>query len=72
MSKPNFAAMPIAALKAYVLNHRTNDEAFDALADRVHTEGVELQSLEHLTELIETKQKIVSISQSNWTVRSIV
>ena len=57
MTKPNFAAMTIADLRAYVLNHRTEDEAFYALADRVHTEGVELQSLEHLTTLIETKQK---------------
>lgn len=32
---------------------RTDDEAFYALADRVPTEGVELQPLEHLTELIE-------------------
>lgn len=58
MRKPNFAAMSIADLRAYVLSHRTDDEAFYALADRIHTEGVELQSLEHLTELIETKQKV--------------
>ncbi len=50
--------MPIADLRAYVLNHRTDDEAFYALANRVHTEGVELQSLEDLTKLIETKQKV--------------
>jgi hypothetical protein len=42
MTKPSFAAMSIANLKAYVLNHRTAGEAFYALADRVHTEGVEL------------------------------
>ncbi|MBW4583103.1 MAG: hypothetical protein KME42_26340 [Tildeniella nuda ZEHNDER 1965/U140] len=58
MTKPNFAAMSIADLRAYVLSHRTDDEAFYALADRVHTEGVELQSLEDLTTLIETKQKV--------------
>ncbi|PSB24512.1 DUF6887 family protein [Stenomitos frigidus] len=58
MIRPNFAAMPIADLRAYVLNHRTDDEAFYALANRVHTEGVELQSLEDLTKLIETKQKV--------------
>ena len=58
MTKPNFAAMTIADLRAYVLNHRTDDEAFYALADRVHTEGVTLQSLEDLTALIETKQKV--------------
>lgn len=58
MTKPNFAAMPIAHLRGYVLSHRTDNEAFYALADRVHTEGIELQSLEHLTELIETKQKV--------------
>lgn len=58
MTKPNFAAMPIADPKAYVLSYRTDHEAFYALADRVHTDGVELQSLEHLTELIETKQNV--------------
>ncbi len=50
MTKPNFTAMPIADLRAYVLSHRTDDEAFYALADRVHTEGIELQSLEHQAE----------------------
>ena len=50
--------MPIAHLRAYVLSHRTDDEAFYALADRVHTDGVALQSLEQLTELIETKRKV--------------
>ena len=58
MTKPNFAAMTIADLRTYVLNHRTDDEAFYALADRVHTEGVTLQSLEDLTALIEAKQKV--------------
>ncbi len=58
MTKPDFAAMPIADLRAYVLNHRTDNAAFYALADRVYTEGVELQSLEDLTALIETKQKV--------------
>lgn len=56
MTKPNFAAMTIADLRAYVLSHRADDEAFYALADRVHAEGVKLQSLEYLTELIEAKQ----------------
>ncbi len=58
MTEPNFATMPIADLRTYVLSHRTDDEAFYALADRVHTEGVEIQSLEHLTELIETKRRV--------------
>jgi hypothetical protein len=58
MTNPDFTAMSIAELRAYVLNHRTDDDAFYALADRVHTEGVELQSLEHLTELIGTKQRV--------------
>jgi len=58
MTKPNFATMPLIDLRTYVLSHRTDDEAFNALADRVHTEGVELQSLEHLSELIEAKRKV--------------
>ena len=58
MTNLNFATMTIADLRAYVLSHRTDDEAFYALADRVHTEGIELQSLEHLTDMIRAKQEV--------------
>ncbi len=47
------------ALYCIFYSHRIlDDKAFYALADRVHTEGVKLQSLEDLTALIETKQKV--------------
>jgi hypothetical protein len=55
LRKLNFAAISIAALRAYVLNHRMDDKAFYALVDRVHIESIELQPLKHLTELIKLK-----------------
>jgi hypothetical protein len=33
--KPNFAAMTKAELRTYVLNHRDDAEAFQALTDRI-------------------------------------
>ncbi len=33
--KPNFDTMSIAELRAYLLSHRTDDEAFYKLADRL-------------------------------------
>lgn len=37
-SKPDFAKMEKAELRAYVLAHRDDTEAFYALADRIHAE----------------------------------
>lgn len=58
MNKPNFAEMTKAELRAYVLEHRKDDEAFHAFMDRVYASPrVKVRSMEHLAELIEAKQK---------------
>ena len=58
MSEPNFEAMSQSELWAYVLEHRSDNEAFYKLMDRVSSEpGNKVRSMEHLAELIETKQK---------------
>jgi hypothetical protein len=38
MSKPNFAAMSKTELKRYLLEHRNDTEAFDALMDKINAE----------------------------------
>ncbi len=57
MTKPNFSAMSTSELRAYVLKHRSDNEAFYALSDRIHTEGVLVESNEHFIELIQAKIK---------------
>jgi len=57
MTKPNFAAMDKQQLKTYVLEHREDDEAFYALADRIQAQlGIKVTSMEHLRQLIEKKR----------------
>ncbi|MBN3871069.1 DUF6887 family protein [Nostoc sp. JL33] len=34
MTKPNFQQMPLEQLKAYILEHRNDDEAFHIYIDR--------------------------------------
>jgi hypothetical protein len=58
MTKPNFADMTKAELKAYVIEHRDDSEAFYALMDKLNSEpGIKIRSLEHLAQIIEEKQK---------------
>ncbi|MEH1958509.1 MAG: hypothetical protein V7L05_01115 [Nostoc sp.] len=38
MTKPNFAAMSKSQLKAYLLEHRNDAEAFHALMDKITSE----------------------------------
>ncbi|MBR8837872.1 MAG: hypothetical protein DSM106950_28675 [Stigonema ocellatum SAG 48.90 = DSM 106950] len=57
MTKPNFQAMTKQELRAYVLEHRDNDEAFYALTDKLRQEpGIEITSMEQLHQLIEAKR----------------
>jgi len=58
MTRPNFASMSTAELRAYVLQHREDNEAFHELADRVSQTGVTIQSSEQLTQLIAARQKV--------------
>jgi hypothetical protein len=61
MSKPNFQAMTQAELRAYVLSHRDDNEAFYALAERLKSQpGKKLsnEDIERLPEILaEIKQE---------------
>ena len=56
MNKPNFADMTTADLRAYVLEHRADDEAFHLLVDRVSAQpAVKVNSMEHLKQLVQER-----------------
>ena len=61
MIKPNFQTMTQAELRAYVLSHRDDSEAFYALADRLKSQpGRKLsnEDIERLPEILaEIKQE---------------
>jgi hypothetical protein len=61
MSKPDFSAMEMAELRAYVLSHVEDDEAFYALADRAYASPQTIlnspEDLEQLPEIQRAKQK---------------
>lgn len=56
MTKANFQGMTKQELRAYVLKHRDDQEAFYALTDKLREEpGIEIASTEQMHELIEAK-----------------
>jgi hypothetical protein len=56
MTKANFQGMTKQELRAYVLEHRDNQEAFHALTDKLREEpGIEITSTEQMHELIEAR-----------------
>ncbi|MDZ7963991.1 MAG: hypothetical protein RM368_03300 [Nostoc sp. DedSLP03] len=56
MTKVNFQGMTKQELRAYVLEHRDDREAFYALTDKLREEpGIEITSTEQMHELIEAK-----------------
>jgi hypothetical protein len=56
--QPDFSAMSRAELRAYVLQHRNDDEALYAFADKIYASpGIKIQSMEHLAQLIEERRK---------------
>ncbi|MEH2355385.1 DUF6887 family protein [Nostoc sp.] len=56
MTKANFQGMTKQELKAYVLEHRDDREAFYALTDKLRQEpGIEITSTEQMHELIEAR-----------------
>jgi hypothetical protein len=62
MTQPNFSAMEMAELRAYVLSHvEDNNEAFYALADRTYASPQTIlnspEDLEQLPEIQQAKQK---------------
>jgi hypothetical protein len=52
MSNPDFQAMTTKQLRAYVLEHRDDQVAIQALADRVQANGMRLDSPEQLPDVI--------------------
>ncbi|MBE9207957.1 hypothetical protein IQ244_15775 [Nostoc sp. LEGE 06077] len=61
MTKPNFAAMSKSELKAYLLKHRNDTEAFHALMDKITSEPNQtfytFEEVEKLEELIEDRRR---------------
>jgi hypothetical protein len=53
MSKPNFKAMSLKELHAYVINHREDDKAFYTYVDKLHAEAtwIEMPPLESAEDL---------------------
>lgn len=56
MIKSNFVAMSNEELKAYVLQHRYDDDALDELTLKVKTQGKRLNSIEELDLVIQEKR----------------
>lgn len=57
MSSLNFETMTMKELRAYVLEHRDNQQAISALANRVEATGTKLESPDQLPLIIERKQQ---------------
>ncbi|MCC5626429.1 hypothetical protein [Nostoc sp. CHAB 5715] len=56
MTKVNFQGMTKQELRAYVLEHRDDQEAFHALTDKLTEEpGIEITSTEQMHKLIEAR-----------------
>jgi hypothetical protein len=71
MTKPNFLAMTKPELRAYVLEHRDDAEAFSALANKLREEpGIEITSMEQLHQLIEAKRDKADIRDADAALES--
>ncbi|AUT03842.1 hypothetical protein CLI64_27520 [Nostoc sp. CENA543] len=62
MTKPDFAKMNKSELKAYLLKHRNDTEAFHALMDKITSEPNQkfytVEEAGKLQELIEDKRRL--------------
>ncbi|MBV6623538.1 MAG: hypothetical protein KI793_11475 [Rivularia sp. (in: Bacteria)] len=54
--KPNFTKISTSKLRAYVLKHRQDNDAFYALADRIKEHGKPLD-IEELPKIIQRKRQ---------------
>nr|WP_235622438.1 hypothetical protein [Nostoc sp. PCC 7524] len=71
MTKPNFAAMTKQELRAYVLEHRDDNEAFYALTHKLREEpGIEITSMEHLQQLVTAKRDKIDIQDAHAVLES--
>ncbi|MEH1837794.1 MAG: hypothetical protein V7L20_03260 [Nostoc sp.] len=57
MTSPNYEAMTTKELRTYVLAHRDDQNAINALANRVETNGVKLDFPEQLPDVIRRQQE---------------
>ncbi len=57
MTNPNFETMTTKDLRAYVLEHRDDRDAINALANRVEATGIRLESPDQLPEIIERRRQ---------------
>ncbi|RAM49099.1 MAG: hypothetical protein C6Y22_24640 [Hapalosiphonaceae cyanobacterium JJU2] len=57
MTSPNYEAMTTKQLRTYVLEHRDDQNAINALASRVEANGVKLESPEQLPDVIRRQQE---------------
>ncbi len=56
INKPDFKAMSTQELRAYVLEHREDNEAFYALSDRIKEQGKPL-IIEELPEILQSQRQ---------------
>ncbi|MBW4477295.1 MAG: hypothetical protein KME54_10540 [Tolypothrix brevis GSE-NOS-MK-07-07A] len=57
MISPNYEGMTTKELRTYVLAHRDDQNAINALANRVEANGVKLDSPEQLPDVIRRQQE---------------
>ena len=57
MTNPNFETMTTKKLQTYILEHRDDQEAKNALANRVEATGVKLEFPEQLPDIIESQRQ---------------
>ncbi|MDJ0800584.1 MAG: hypothetical protein QNJ51_27890 [Calothrix sp. MO_167.B12] len=71
MSKPNFQQMSKQELRAYVLEHRDDQEAFYALTNKLKEEpGIEITSMEQLRKLIEENRDKTDVKDARVILES--
>lgn len=62
--KPNFLAMSKSELKRYLLEHRNDNEAFEALMDKINAEPnpklYTIDEVDVLEDLVEAKRRFES------------
>ena len=72
MTKANFQAMTKQELRAYVLQHRDDQEAFHALTDKLREEpGIEITSTQQMLELIEARLDEADIRDAHTALEEI-
>lgn len=57
MTSPNYEVMTTKQLRAYILEHRDDQNAINALANRIEANGVKLDSPEQLPSVIRRHQE---------------